>query len=202
MHIRPHIRDCARCPCRNTDIHGFFAIPVISADNPPDASISFHIIWTFAGNFYFWQSTAKGLAMHCWSWRVEMVSTPLSPAVRFFFTEVWFAMWLILTRNIADHGSFLDLLYTRNTLTEASSFPSEVFLNTAKVSHLTFCRQYDLRLINNVQAANNRIPVLWHFRAHRRLMIQCRLHATTAMNVPASKALKTQSFSVHQQKAV
>lgn len=36
--------------------------------------------------FIFWQSTAKGLAMHGWSRRSEMFSTPSSPAVWVFFS--------------------------------------------------------------------------------------------------------------------
>lgn len=156
--------------------------------------------------FIFWQSTAKGLAMHGWSRRSEMLSTSLSPAVWFFFPlpEVWFAVWLIPPCNIADHGSFWTSYTPRNALTEAGSLPSGGgwTQRKKKVSHLTSCRQHDLQLINNVQAANNRILVLWHFRADGRLTTLCRLHAAAAVTVPASQALKAQSLSVQQQKPV
>lgn len=208
VRIHLHIRDCACCLCTNTDLHGSFAIPVVSADNPPDAPISFHVIWTFASNFYFWQSTAKGLAMHRWSRRPEMLSTPLSPAV-FFFPPYWSVICHVIDSCAQYCRSWfiLDLLYAQKRSDWGRLLPLRGLLNTTKkkkkkVPHLTSCRQHDLQLINNVQAANNRILVLWHFRAGGRLTTLCCLHAATAVNVPTSEALKTQSLSVQQQRAV
>lgn len=126
-----------------------------------------------------------------------MICISVLPAVGFFLTLVWFAMWWILIHNITCSWFILVL----NTPETAWTRPAG-FLNTAEICHLPFCQGNDQELINNGQAANNRRPVLQHFRGHSRLMTQCCMHATTATNVPASKALNTYFLSVQQQNDV
>lgn len=154
-----------------------------SAVNPWDASISFYIIWTFVSHFYFWQSGAGGLVMHCWFWHVEMVSTSLSPAVRFFYSLKcdlpcdWFTPPI---SQIMVH--FRPLMHQILCL--------RAFLNTAR--HPPFCHTHNIQLINNGRAANNRIPELQCFRMDCRWIIRCRMHAIIAKNMPASKTFNIQ----------
>lgn len=128
-------------------------------------------------------------------WRVEMVSTSLSPAVRFFSSLKcdlpcdWFtptiSQIMVHFRALMHH-----LLCLR------------AFLNTAEVCCPPFSHTYNIQLINNGQVANNRIPELWHFGMHCRLMSQGCMHAITARNMPASKTFNIQFLSVPQQKGV
>lgn len=119
--------------------------------NPWQASISFCIIWTFVSHFYFWQSTAEGLVMHCWFWRVERVSTSLSPAERFFSSLKcdlpcdWFTPTI---SQIMVHFRALTLRL----------FCLRAFLNAAQVCCPPFGHTYKIQLINNGQAANKRRP--------------------------------------------
>lgn len=81
-------------------------------------------------------------------------------------------------------------------------FCLRAFLNTVQVCPPPFCHTHDIQLINNGQAANNRIPELQHFRIDYRLMTQCCMHAITGKNMPASKTFNIQFLSVQQQKGV
>lgn len=128
----------------------------------------------------FISKASEGLTMHFLFWHAEMVFTLL---VTFFFTVAWFAMWWILTHSITYSWFISVPWYTRNSLLETSSFFLEVFRIQQKSAQLPFYQGYDVLLINNGQAANNRIPVLWYFGVHSRLMIQLCMHAPTAMNV-------------------
>lgn len=121
--------------------------------------------------------------MHCWFWRVEMVSTSLSPAVRFFSSLKcdlpcdWFTPPI---SQIMVH--FRPLMHQLLCL--------RAFLNTAYLP--PFCHTYNIQLINNGRVANNRIPELQHSRMHCRWIIQCCMHAIVAKNMPASKTFNIQ----------
>lgn len=133
--------------------------------------------------------------MHCWFWRVEMVSTSLSPAVRFLSSLKcdlpcdWFTPTM---SQIAVH--FRALMH--------HLFCLRAFLNTAQVCCPPFCHTHNIQLINNGQAANNRRPKLRHFTMLWRLMTRCRVHAVTAKNMPASRTFNIQFLRVQQQEGV
>lgn len=138
MCIHLHIRDCASCLCTNTDLHDSFAIPVISADNPPDTPVSLHIIWTFASNFYFLTKHGQRLS---YAWLIPPFRNAFYVLITcgvVFFSPSWSVICRVIDSSVQYCRSWfiLDLLYTQKRSDWGRFPPLGGWLNTAEKKSL------------------------------------------------------------------